>query len=59
MLACMYMYALIDLWEYACLTVDLTIILLIPSSSLHLLIFSDCCVSLDPLPFIWLHMKII
>ena len=30
---------------------DLAIILIIPSSSLHLLIYYVCCVSLDPLPF--------
>ena len=40
-------------------TVDLTIILIIPSSSLHLLIFSDRCVSMDALLFIWLQGMVI
>ena len=50
----------LDIWEYVCLTVDLTIDLtIIPSSSLHLLIFTDCCVRMGALPFIWLHLKVI
>ena len=50
MLACTCMYAYEhNMWEYACLTVDITItiIFIIPSSSLDLLILPDCCVSLD------------
>ena len=57
--ACMYVHAYeLDMWEYLCLTVDLTIILITPSSSLHLLIFCDCCVSLDSRPFTLLHLKV-
>ena len=57
--ACMYVCALIDMWEYVCLTVDLTFILIIPSSYRHLLIFCDCCVSMDALPLTLLHIEVI
>ena len=61
--ACMCMYAdvQIDMWrECVCLAVDLTItLLIIPSSSFHFLMFSDCCASLDGLPFSLLQDMVI
>ena len=49
----------VDMWKCVCLTVELTIFLkIISSSSLHLFIFFDCCVSLDPLPFTMLHLEV-
>ena len=46
------------MWEFVCLTVDLIIFLIIYLSSLHLLIYSDCCVSMDPLRFTLLHLEV-
>ena len=58
--ACILMNRYVWNIDYVCLTVDLTMFLLIiPSFSLHLFImFCDCCVSMDPLLFIGLHLVV-
>ena len=53
---CLHVHTLMNryTWEYVCI-VNLTVILIIPSSTLHLLIFCGCGVSLGSLLFAWKH----